>query len=352
MNRKLHYIFIFSLLLCACAKQEQAIQQKGEPSVKKKQGPRPVVLGTATLAPYDPVVPGGNPERLANGLALIDEMGEKARAQKETLDIILLPEHFAVSGDKQKLAENLDGKTVTSIAEKCRHYHTNAAVPMWLREGDKIFNAVVLLDREGKPAGTYRKVYPVLSLDGSLENGITPGPDFPVFDLDFGRVGVMICFDEFFKDGWLTLGKKGAELVLFSSASSAVSVLKSYAWRNHYYILASTFRPPTVIVDPLGGEVARTSKNKQVLVESIDLDYRLVPWNALRDFGKELGKKYGNRIKQNWHFEEDLCILTSNDPDLPIQQVMDAESLFTMQEFLARNIKKQDQERGGRPKKN
>jgi predicted amidohydrolase len=314
-----------------------------------KDGPRPVVLGTATLAPFDLVVPGGNPERLANGLALIDEMARRAAAGHERLDMVLLPEHFSASGNQLELAEPVDGRTVCAVAEKARRYGTNAAVPLWLREGDEVYNAVVLLNRSGEPVGSYRKVFPVVFPDGSLENGIAPGRDFPVFDMDFGRVGVMICFDEYFEQGWTALARKGAELVLFPSASSAVALVKAYAWRNHYYVLASSYRPPTVLVDPLGTEIARTHTDRQVLVTKIDLDYRIVPWNALMDFGELLGARYGSRIRQDWHYEEDLCLLTSRDPSLPVQEVMDAEGLFTLQAFLERNAREQDGQRPGPP---
>jgi hypothetical protein len=42
-----------------------------------------------------------------------------------------------------------------------------------------------LLDREGKPVGVYHKVFPVVLPDGSVEGGITPGHEFPVFDPSF-----------------------------------------------------------------------------------------------------------------------------------------------------------------------
>ncbi len=43
-------------------------------------------------------------------------------------------------------------------------------------------------------AGIYRKVFPVVSRDTEVaEGGVMPGVDFPVFDCDFGRVGIQIC---------------------------------------------------------------------------------------------------------------------------------------------------------------
>ena len=58
------------------------------------------------------------------------------------------------------------------------------------KNGDTVFNTAVLIDRAGNFAGKYRKVsLPQEEIDG----GITPGNSFPVFDTDFGKIGLMIC---------------------------------------------------------------------------------------------------------------------------------------------------------------
>jgi predicted amidohydrolase len=317
---------------------------------ERRPGPRPAVVGTCTLAPFE--VPGGDEQRLADGLALVDAMAAVAKAKGWQLDLVVCPEHFSqgrADVPRAELAEPIEGRTVTAMAEKARKHGTYAAVPLLLSEGEVLSNAVVLLDRDGQPVGTYRKVHPVLLLDGTLEGGISPGREYPVFDLDFGRVGVQICFDVFFRDGWQALDDGGAELVVFTSATSAVASLRAYACLHEYYVLASTFRPPTIFVNPLGYEVGRTSADKEVLVRQVDLDYRVVPWNSLRDFGQALGEKYGERVRQGWSGQDDMCLLTSNDPELPVAELMKIEAMETNREHLARNIVALDKARGGPP---
>ena len=83
-------------------------------------------------------------------------------------------------------------------------------------------NAAVLFDRKGEVAGIYRKAHPVAYVNSDeLEGGITPGAEYPVFDCDFGRLGVQICWDMQFQEGWDALAKKGAELVAWPTASPA-----------------------------------------------------------------------------------------------------------------------------------
>ncbi|MBI1926538.1 hypothetical protein HYR99_20130 [Candidatus Poribacteria bacterium] len=56
----------------------------------------------------------------------------------------------------------------------------------------------------------------------------------------FGRVGVQVCFDVCFSEGWEALAAGEAELVLFPSDPPCVSALASFAYRNASYIVAST----------------------------------------------------------------------------------------------------------------
>ena len=88
-------------------------------------------------------------------------------------------------------------------------------------------NAAVLVDRQGAIAGIYRKVHPVAMLGhDDLENGITPGCDFPVFDCDFGKLGIQICWDIVFDDGWQALADKGAEIVVWPTRSPATALAR------------------------------------------------------------------------------------------------------------------------------
>ena len=76
----------------------------------------------------------------------------------------------------------------------------------------KVYNAAYLLDRHGDEIGRYRKVH---LTHAEQERGLANGWDFPVFDLDFGRVGIMICWDNYFPESARCLGNRGAQLVLY-----------------------------------------------------------------------------------------------------------------------------------------
>lgn len=303
----------------------------------RKPGPRSAVLATCTFSPYPLRGPDHREVLLREGLALLDDMAREAEAQGEALDLVVWPEYFAQGeqGTLEEKAEPLDGRTITAVAEKTSKLGTYAAVPLALKEDGAFFNALVFLDRRGEHLGTYRKLNPVPGEDGLYEGGLTPGSDVPVFDLDFGRVGAQICFDACFEAAWPALARAGAELVVFSSAMQAVMWLKAYAFMNQYYVLASTWTPPTVLIDPIGREVARTHDRNQVFVAKVDLDYR-VYGNHRVDFVTELVEKYGGRIHMDWHPEELMWLVTSSDPALPVNEFMKREQLITISEHLSR----------------
>jgi predicted amidohydrolase len=314
----------------------------------RKDGPRPAVIGTCTLVTRGA---GDADALLNNGLAMIDKMARAAERNGWGLDIVVLPETFSVppESDPFEAAQELDGRTVSAVAERARAHATYVVVPMHVREGDAVHNSAVLLDRTGEPVGVYHKVFPVVLPDGSVERGVTPGSEFPVWDLEFGRVGIQICWDIVFDDGWQSLAAQEAELVLFPSAAPTVPLVASHAHRNCYYVASSIMRPPSLIVDPQGRIIAQSVQNRDVAVARVDLDYRVVPSTYLWSRGAELQEKYGDAIDWAWHDAEGSCLMTSKDPRMPIGRFLEAEGLMTLPAWIAHNRRRIAEERGGPP---
>ncbi|MCC6442622.1 MAG: carbon-nitrogen hydrolase family protein [Armatimonadetes bacterium] len=321
----------------------------------RRPGPRPAVIGTCTFSgpkwypPGSPDIPTAA-QLLADGLARVDAMAREAQARGWRLDIALLPEHFAQSTSDPCMApQPIDGEIVSAMAGRARAWQTHIAVPLRLSDGDTVTNSVVLLDRQGEVAGLYHKVFPVLMDDGSMENGITPGRNFPVFDLDFGRVGIQICFDVFFEEGWEALARQEAELVLFPTAAPGVSAIRSHAYRHGYWIAISSYRPPVLAVDPAGRDAAMITGPDDVLVFRADLDYRILPSSVLQIWGPDMRARWENRIDLGWHPDEGLCLVTSLDPALPVARFLEETGQETQQARLSRSRIGQNAARGGPP---
>jgi predicted amidohydrolase len=290
-------------------------------------------------------------ELLERYLETIDRMAFRASEQGLHLDLAVLPEcsFDLVVRSVEEVAEALDGRLVTTLARSARQHRTYTTAPLQLRREGRVYNSVVLLDRQGEPVGTYDKVFPVMMKDGSLEYGITPGRSFPVFDLDFGRVGLQICWDIAFEDGWQALANQGAELVLHCTDPSSLVAMRGRAWRHEYYIVSSTMLPPALAVDPLGRVVGRTSESGEVLVLSLDLDFRVLHSNCLWEWPESRLSEYAGRIKMDWDDEAKEYLVTSSDPSMPVRRFLELEGLLTGRQRNARNAQLQLEARGGPP---
>ena len=73
-----------------------------------------------------------------------------------------------------------------------------------------LYNAAAILGKDGTLMGTYRKVHPFLN----EKKWCTAGSEYPVFDTDFGRIGVMICWDTAFPEVARTYALKGCDLLV------------------------------------------------------------------------------------------------------------------------------------------
>lgn len=138
-------------------------------------------------------------------------------------DIILFAETFADTGSPHptKTAERIPGGRSFELASRYAKAH-RCYIAMCVREvtdEGTYHNSTFIVDREGRHVGTYRKV---TLTSGEYMGGLLPGDDFGVFDLDFGRVGCMTCWDNWFSETAKFLRRKGAELLLFPLAGCAM----------------------------------------------------------------------------------------------------------------------------------
>jgi predicted amidohydrolase len=327
-----------------------------QPGSKADRPPRKVIVGTVIHGPWDN--PPGLEGRLERLSGLIDQMARRASEQYggRGLDLAVLPESAASSpsGSPSERTVPLAGAVQDTFGALARKHKTYIIAPMDLAEagpqGTFYSNAAVLFDRRGTVAGIYRKAHPVAVLGtDELEGGITPGKEFPVFDCDFGKLGIQICWDTVYEDGWEALARRGAEIVAWPSASPATVLPSARAGRYRYYIVSSCPRDNATIYEPTGMVAARVEKPDEVLVHQIDLSYAVLGWSAnLRD-GTLLTRTFGDKAGFHYSPREDLGLFWSNDPDMTIGQMIRSLHLEEIDPQIERNRRLQDAARGGPP---
>jgi predicted amidohydrolase len=138
------------------------------------------------------------------------------RAGRQNAAIACLGECFNVTGLELK-AENLAGElegaveaVLDRLGQIARRCQMAVIAPAYCLLEGRPRNAALVLDRNGELTGAYCKVHPTRS---EQELGIVPGDDWPVFNLDFGAIGVQICHDNSFPESARCLALNGAEII-------------------------------------------------------------------------------------------------------------------------------------------
>jgi hypothetical protein len=222
-------------------------------------GPREVVVTAVNLRPRETA----SPAESVRAFVTLARDGAPAGT-----DVVLL---YA------EVAEPVPGPTTRVLGELARTLGAWVVAGIYEREGAAVFNTAVLLDREGRLAGTYRKVY--LPRE-EVEGGLTPGGEYRVFATDFGRVGLMICWDTQYADPARALALGGAELLLVPIWGGNETLVRARAIENRVFVATSGYDFPTLVLDPDGTPLARAEDDEGSLATAtIDLARRyLDPW--------------------------------------------------------------------------
>jgi predicted amidohydrolase len=287
--------------------------------------------------------------------SIVDGAETKAAIQYpgRRLDLVVLPECFFArpGGSPREQAVRLD-EVLPRIGDRARRSGCYIVAPAIVAEenGAKFSNAALLVDRSGRLAGIYRKVHPVAPQGSAvLEGGITPGRDFPVFSCDFGRVGIQICFDLLYPDGWESLAGQGAEIVALPTASPESTRPCAYALAHEYYIVSSAPRDHAAVYSPLGLIEAEATREGEVLVHEIDLSFAILHWEEALDEGRTLTRRFGKRVGYRYYRSEDKGIFWSNDPTMPLGRMLTEIGIVDSDANAERLRLIQEKARGGPP---
>lgn len=316
----------------------------GEPRLASTsdQPPRKVIVGSV-VHPFWVKYPGLQ-ARLAELSGLVDQMAaESKKKYGRGLDLAALPEvavNGEVSGDITEHSIPFDGLVKDTFATLAKKHRCYVIVPMYLLE-DKAkklcSNAAIVVGRQGEIIGTYRKVHlAVPTGSDSMEAGTTPGKEVPVFNCDFGKLGVQICFDIRHDYGWRELARKGAELVVWTTQSPGTSHPAFRAMQHRYYIVSSNWRHNASLFEPTGKITAQVKPPEEILVQEIDLSYALLPWSSRLKNGAALKAKYGDKVGYRYYEDEDHGIFWSNDPRVTISQMVRSLGLTELEPELQR----------------
>lgn len=221
-----------------------------------------------------------------------------AEAAAQGADLVVLPELFNTGYELNivgpripELAEPDNGPTVSALQEAARAGGCYVVAGLALTHGltGVAYNSAVFINREGEVEDTYNKQH-LWALERFY---FRSGDDSLVFETDFGRVGVMICYDMGFPEVARSLALEGADLIVCPSAwcvedmdvwdinapARALENTVFLAAVNRYGCEADLYMPGhTKVCNPRGHVVAELEEEAEgVLHVEIDLD-DIVEW--------------------------------------------------------------------------
>lgn len=215
-------------------------------------------------------------------------------------------------------AESVPGPTTERFAALAKEHGIVVVLPVYEQEQPGVlYNTAAVIDADGTYLGKYRKQH-IPHVGGFWEKFyFRPGNGgYPVFDTAVGKVGVYICYDRHFPEGWRALGLNGAEIVFNPSATSRG--LSNYLWKveqtaaavaNEYYVGTinrvgiedlgdDDFYGTSYFADPEGRPVGdfASDSTSELVVRDLDMDLITTVRNRWQFYRDRRPDGYGDLV--------------------------------------------------------
>lgn len=256
-------------------------------------------------------VTGSKEQNVAETVSMIEEAAEHCPG----LDLIIFPEYNyyeALSLEEARAnSETMDGRYITEMKKQARRFGVNL-IPGSFAEtcGEKVKNTCALIDRSGEVTGSYSKVHLMDAIGIRESDAAVPGDKLGVFDTDFGRIGLMVCFDLRFPEQPRSMVLQGADIIFCAASFPTGSplpprtdhwdllvqstALLNLTWTcavNQFGSICGGTENPfgrSMVVDPWGIVTASALGRRDIVYATLDMQHqkeirgRVATWNCRR----------------------------------------------------------------------
>jgi N-carbamoylputrescine amidase len=251
----------------------------------------------------------------------IEGIREAARrgAQIVCTQELFLGPYFCQTEDHEffKLAEPIPGPTTEAMQAIAKELGIVIVASLFEKRAEGLYhNTAAIIDADGSYLGKYRKMHIPDDPQYLEKFYFTPGDlGFKAWDTKFGRIGVLVCWDQWYPEGARLTAMQGAEILFYPTAigwlvpekaehgerqaSSWETIQRAHAIANGVYVCAVNrvghedgpnegieFWGNSFVADPSGMVVAKAGQEEEVMVVPVDLarvDVQRTHWPFLRD---------------------------------------------------------------------
>lgn len=239
---------------------------------------------------------------LSKALGKIKEVADRG-AEIIALPELFLSRYFCQEENKKffDLAESIPGPSTEALSKVAAEKKVVLIASLFEKKGETYYNSAVVLDADGAVKGLYRKTH----IPDDLKNYygekfyFTPGDlGFKSFGTRYAKIGVGVCWDQWFPEGARLMALEGAEIIFYPTAigrqvhgvpdslnekekQAWITIQRSHAIANGLFVASVNrvgleghldFWGSSFVADPLGGVLASaTGREEESLVVSCDL---------------------------------------------------------------------------------
>ncbi len=228
-----------------------------------------------------------------------ENMDQSIQAIKEAAlqkaDLILFPEvqltEFFPQYPGQEVSRyrvDWDSEIIHAFCDAAKENHIMVVPNLYLYENEKTFDASFLIQKDGKIAGSQKMVHVAQANQFFEQDYYTPSDDgFHVFDTEYGKIGIVVCFDRHYPESIRTESLMGADLILIPTVNTKAEPSEMFEWElkvqafhNSVHIAMCNrvgtegemeFSGESIVVHANGDTIVKADDKAQILYADIDM---------------------------------------------------------------------------------
>jgi len=215
-------------------------------------------------------------------------------ASSNGADIVLFPEVQLTEFFPQYKGRNaksygveLSDDIVQSFKKACKDNHIMAVPNIYLKENNKFYDASLLIDRTGNIQGIQKMVHIAQAEQFYEQDYYEPSDDgFQIFDTEYGKIGIVVCFDRHYPESIRTEVLMGADIILIPTVNTKAEPSEMFEWelrvqafQNSVFIAmcnrvgvedSMEFSGESIVVDANGNVILKADDKEQIVYVDID----------------------------------------------------------------------------------